>query len=42
MSSDESNSVQDYINTTDALFVIPSIGIEDSRRLAHVNHTPVT
>lgn len=42
MSSDESNSVQDYMNTTDPLFVIPSIGIEDSRRLVHVNHTSLT
>lgn len=42
MSSDESSSVQDYINGTDVLFVIPFVGIEDSRRLAHFSHVSLT
>lgn len=42
ISNDDSNSVQWCVNTTDPLFVIPSIDIEDSRKLAHVNHTSLT
>lgn len=38
LSRDDSNYVQDYINTTDLLFVIPLRSTEDSRRLACFSH----